>query len=271
MPKAIKGACPGIRRGNASRFPDRLLGVPEMVRKSIIILVCVIASGFPLKAKQDFERSYTLIPGRNIAINNRMGDIRVTGYKGEDIKIVAKIEGPDRDTIQIIDKSFGPRIDLFPISSKFKIDKTRVDFEVKVPESGKPVSLELKSGGGKIEVTDLSGNIVVNSFRGDVKIVNVQGNVYAHSVSGHMDVQIKGSQSRRWMKIDSGSGNISVTAPSDLDAWIEMSSNGELKTDYPIDIHKDRYRGYFARGKLGSGTQRIEISSNFGSASLLKK
>jgi hypothetical protein len=242
-----------------------------MMRNSIICLVCFMATGFLLKATEDFERSYTLIPGRHITIDNKIGDIKVTGYNGEEIKIFARKKGPDRDAIKIIDRNFGPKVELFSMFSEFNNSKTSVDFEVKVPKSNNTVSIELRSGSGKIEAADFSGSLVVHSFRGDVEIANVQGNVYVHSVSGHMDAKIKKSEGRRWMKFDSGSGNIKVTAPSDFEARIELRTTGNLKTEFPVDISQGRYGEHIARGQLGSGTQRIEISSVFGSVSLLKQ
>lgn len=242
-----------------------------MMQRCIAVLTCIFAAGLLLEAKQDFERSYTLVPGRYITINNIMGDIHVTGYEGETIRVTAKSEGPESDAIQVIEKNFGPKVELFPICSKFKSNKTKVDFEVKVPKSEKNISLELKSGSGKIEVADIEGNLVLNSFRGDIKVENIRGNVYAHTISGKLNALVKLSKGKRWLKFASVSGNISVTAPSDFDARVQMSTNGTLKTDFQLDTRKNRYGGQTARGKLGTGTQSIDISSVFGSVSLLKK
>lgn len=242
-----------------------------MTRKGAILLIGFIAVGVHLKATQDFEKNYPVTPGRHITVNNILGDISVSGYKGDQIKIIARRKGPDSEAIKIIDNSFGPRVELFPVTSKFKNSKTRVDFELKVPESGDGISLELKSGSGRIEVADINGNLVVNSLRGNVKVENIKGNIFAHSVSGDIDASIKKNGSERWMKFDSMSGNIKVTAPKDIDARVQISTSGTLKSDFSIPSRKNRYGGQFVRGKLGSGTQRIEISSVFGSVSLLKR
>ncbi|MEJ2111576.1 MAG: DUF4097 family beta strand repeat-containing protein, partial [Acidobacteriota bacterium] len=227
--------------------------------------------GLHIEATQDFEKIYPVTPAKHIIINNILGDISVSGYKGDQIKVIARKKGPDSEAIKIIDKSFGPRVELFPVVSNFKNNKTRVDFELKIPESGEGISLELKSGSGKIEVADINGNLVVNSFRGNVKVENIKGNILAHSVSGDIDASIKKNGSERWMKFDSMSGNIKVTAPKDIDARIQMSTSGTLKSDFSIQSRKNRYGGQFVRGKLGSGKQRIDISSVFGSVSLLKR
>jgi DUF4097 and DUF4098 domain-containing protein YvlB len=247
-------------------------GCRIMIRKSVIFLACILAAGFQLRATQDFEHSYTLTPGRNISIDNKMGDVKVTGYDGKDIKVSAFTKGPDKDSIKIVDKSFGPQIILFPVSSKLRSSETRVDFEVKVPSSAKLVFLRLKSGSGNIEVSDFSGRLTAESSRGNVKVVNVSGFVDARSISGDMNAEIKQAQGRNQMRFVSMSGDVKVTAPSDFEALVAMrSASGDLKTDFPIEIHKRRYGEHIASGKLGSGTQMLNISSISGNVSLLKK
>lgn len=243
-----------------------------MMRKSIVCLFCVIAAGVQLRATQDFERSYAVSPGAFLSINNKMGDIKVTVYEGKEIKVFAHTEGPDRNAVEIIENSFGKMIELRPISKKFKSNKTRVDFEVKVPESGRTVTIRLTSRSGKIEVSDFGGSLWARSTRGDVKVVNVQGNVFATSDSGNMDAEImKGQPGPRQIMLNSSSGNINVKVPSDFDAWVWMSTSGLLKTDLPISHSQGRYGIHTAHGKIGSGKQAIRIQSALGSVSLMKE
>ena len=243
-----------------------------MIRKAAVGLICIIATGIQLTAAQDFERTYDLVPGRDVTIDNKMGDVKVTGYDGEDIKVVARKEGPDKEDIEITEKNFGPRVLLFPRSSKFKSTNTRVDFEVKVPKSKGMVFMALKSGSGKIEVRDYNGWLVADSSRGESKFVNVKGHLYARSLSGSIYAEIDQSHDGSQMRFDSISGDIQVTAPPDLNALVAMkSASGDLETDFPIEIHQRRYRERTANGKLGSGSQMIWISSVSGSVSLMKK
>jgi hypothetical protein len=243
-----------------------------MIRKSLIGLICILAAGVQLRAAQDFERSYNLVPGRHITIDNKMGDIKVTGYDGEDIKVVARKEGPDQDEIEIVDRNFGPRVLLFPKVAKFKSTETKVNFEMKVPNDKAPVFVELKCGSGKIEVRDFNGWLVADSARGEARFINVKGSLYARSISGSIDAEIDQSEGRNQMRFDSMSGDICITAPPDFNAWVAMKSkSGDLETNFPLDIHKRRYGERTANGKLGSGMEMIWISSVSGSVSLMKK
>ena len=52
-----------------------------MIRKTVVGLICIIATGIQLRAAEDFERSYDLVPGRHIIIDNKMGDVKVSVYE----------------------------------------------------------------------------------------------------------------------------------------------------------------------------------------------
>jgi hypothetical protein len=241
------------------------------MRKSIIGVV--IAFTLLPAFAQDFRRNYTIRAGGQIVIGSRLGDVKVTGYTGESIEVVANKKGPDRDLIEIVDDSFGDRIELHTRYLQFGRGNARVDFEVLVPESVEYNFSRLSSFSGKVEVSDVVGRLRAESVRGDVEIRNVTGLVSAFSVSGNVRVDIDKVSGRSNMRFSSISGNIDVRAPGNLDALIDMSSeSGLLRTDFPIDVQELRYGpGRSARGKLGSGRQILRISSVSGQVSLLQK
>jgi DUF4097 and DUF4098 domain-containing protein YvlB len=303
-----------------------------MLQKSVIGLVLILAAGIQLKAEQDFERSYDFAPFREILIDNRLGDFKVTGYDGKEIKISASKRGSDKDSVEIVEKSFGHRIHISPEYPKFKKIETSVHFEVKVPNSMNLVPLkviaktqsrnikvptpkqpvlfklvmksksggieitdincfleahsesgdievkdsrgilEARSGSGDIDIVDYKGDLRAHSYRGNIKLVNVDGHVDARSQSGDMKAEIKQAQSNNQWKFSSISGDITVTAPKDLSAIVEMSSSGNLKSDFALDRSKRRYGENTAHGRLGSGGMRmIVMSSVSGSVSLMKE
>jgi DUF4097 and DUF4098 domain-containing protein YvlB len=74
------------------------------------------------------------------------------------------------------------------------------------------------------------------------------------------------------MRFTSISGNVSVKAPDNLDALIEMSTlSGTLSTDFPLEVQERRYGpGRSARGRLGTGAISIRITTVSGRVSLMK-
>jgi DUF4097 and DUF4098 domain-containing protein YvlB len=75
------------------------------------------------------------------------------------------------------------------------------------------------------------------------------------------------------MNFSSASGDVRVSMPSNLDADVSLSTvSGSVKTDFPIEIEKDRWgAGSRAKGKLGSGTRILKITSASGDVSLLRQ
>ncbi len=242
-----------------------------MMRKSLAGLAIVFS--IQLAFAQDFRKSYSISAGGQIMIANHLGDIKVTGYKGSSIEVVARKKGPDRDLIEIEDRSFGDRIDIHPGFLKPGQENCSVDFEVRVPKSIEYNFSRLWSFNGKVEVSNVTGRLRAESVRGDVKVKGVSGLVSASSLSGNVSVDIDQGSSRSNMRFSSISGNIDVRAPGNLDALIDMSSvSGLLRTDFPIEVQELRYGpGRSARGRLGSGTQILRISSVSGQVSLIRK
>ncbi len=223
---------------------------------------------------QDFQKTYDLSPTGQILIGNFLGDIKVTGYSGNKVEVKAYKKGPDRDAIQINDRSVGDRIELSAQYPPFYSGTSSVDFNIRVPNSIKCDFVGLSSFGGNIQVSDVSETLRARSIRGSVEVKDVQGTISASSVSGNVNVEIKSPQGESRMNIYSVSGNIDISAPANLDAAIDMSTvNGTLRTDFPIDIQERRYGpGRWARGTLGLGKQqKLRASSVSGRVSLIHK
>lgn len=232
-----------------------------------------LAFSFQLALAQDFQKSYTIAPGGQITIGNVLGDVKIKGYKGNSIEIVARKKGPESDQVEIHDHSIGDRIELHPVYPPFHTNETVVDFEVRVPESVAYNFSRIASFRGNVEVSHVIGRLRAESVRGNVLIKDVSGMVSASSMSGNVSVEIDQVHGRSNMRFSSISGNIDVRAPAGLDALIDMSSvSGLLKTDFPIEIQESRYGpGRTARGRLGDGKQVLFMRSVHGVVSLNQK
>lgn len=241
------------------------------LQRSLITFALALSAHLVLA--QDFHKSYPVSAGGQIIIGNARGNIKVTGYKGDSIEVLGFKKGPEHDAIEIGDNSSGDKIELFPKYPEHQPGGATVDFEIRVPLE-KPFNFtRLFSYAGNIEVSNVSGRIWVRSIRGKVAIKDVSGMVFASSVSGDVSAEIDQVQGQNNMRISSISGNIKVVVPQHLDALIDMqSSTGMLHSDLPIEIQEGRYGpGRTARGRLGSGTQILRVTSVSGNVNLLQK
>jgi hypothetical protein len=72
------------------------------------------------------------------------------------------------------------------------------------------------------------------------------------------------------MKFSSASGNVTVKAPSNLDAEVQMSTaSGSLRTNFPLTIEdRESGSGQKAHGRLGSGSCLLKLSTASGNVRL---
>ncbi len=242
-----------------------------MIRKSAVGVALLFT--IQLAFAQSFQKSYDLPASGQIFIDNFLGDIRVSGSAGKSIEVKAIRKGPETDSVQINDMSYGSRIQIMVRYPKEPGGTTIVDLEIKVPNTV-PFNFDrLTSFAGNVSVANIVGRLRAESVRGSVEIKDVRGLVSAFSVSGCVTADINKVQDPSNMRFRSISGDVAVSAPANLDALIFMSSDsGMLRSDFPIDIQERRYGpGREARGKIGSGKQVLWINSNSGRVSLIQK
>jgi DUF4097 and DUF4098 domain-containing protein YvlB len=221
-------------------------------------------------AGQDFQKSYRLGAGGDIRIGNVSGNVTIAGYDGDSVVVTAVKEGPDRDKVEIEDKSTGDRVDIgvrYPERCNCHVD---VRFEVKVPRSISYDFRHIASVSGDVEVSSVTGKLHASSVSGTVRVKDVSGSVSATAVSGNVEVDIDRLEGTENMKFTSVSGNVNVSLPSSLDAEIQMSSlSGSLKTDFPIEVKERRYGpGRSAQGRVGNGSRTLIVSTVSGGVSL---
>jgi hypothetical protein len=228
---------------------------------------------FQLAGANDFRRNYALVPGGQVFIENILGDIRVKGFKGDSIEIVGSRKGDGSDLIEVLDNSIGNRIEIRIRPTPFPGGNARIDFEVRVPNAVEYNFTRIFTFSGNVYIEGVTGRFRAESVRGSVTLKDVKGLVSAMSFSGNINVDIGKTQDRGNMMFSSISGSIDVSAPSDLDALVDIScSSGLLRTDFPLEIQELRYGpGRSARGRLGSGMQILHIRSVTGRVNLIKK
>ncbi|MFL6278215.1 MAG: DUF4097 family beta strand repeat-containing protein [Blastocatellia bacterium] len=222
-------------------------------------------------AAQDFQKSYKLGSGGQIHIGNVSGDVTVTGYDGDAVIVKGFKEGADRDRLDFEDLSSAGRVEVRALYPKRCDCEASIRFDVQVPRAVKYDFDHISSVSGNVKVSQVSGRVHATSVSGEVKVEGVSGSVTAKSVSGDVEVEINRLDgASEDMKFSSVSGNVNVRMPSEIDADVDMSSlSGGIHTDFPIEVTKERFGPRTsARGKLGNGSRRLQLSSVSGSLSL---
>jgi hypothetical protein len=243
--------------------------IKRLFRLSVVSAIIGLTFAVTASA-QDFEKSYRIGAGGQVSISNVSGDVIVTAYDGDAIIVRGIKKGRDRDRVEIEDRSSGGRVDVGARYPKECNCDASIRFEVQVPRSVSYNFDSISSVSGDVDVSGVTGRLRASAVSGDVRVKNVSGSASVNSVSGDVEVEVDRLDGSDDMKFSSVSGDVVVKMPSNLDAEIDISSlSGSIKTDFPIEVREERHgTRTYARGRLGSGSRRLNMSSVSGDLSL---
>ena len=132
-----------------------------------------------------------------------------------------------------------------------------VDLTITVPRQ---TSVRLRStNDGDIIVSNIEGEIDVNNTNGGVSVTNVAGSVVAHALNENVTVSLTRLNGKP-MAFSSLNGDIDVTLPADLKANLTVKSDGDVFSDFDVQVAASAPQQTVedARGKGGKYRVRIE-------------
>jgi lia operon protein LiaG len=72
------------------------------------------------------------------------------------------------------------------------------------------------------------------------------------------------------LSVETGSGDVAVTAPATLDAEVEIeTSSGDIESEFPLQV--TRHARDHLVGRIGSGKGRIAVETGSGDVRLIKR
>ncbi len=218
-----------------------------------------------------------------LRLYNHNGAITVEGYNGDVVEVNIKSKGNSKKQsrkhpgLRVIPKN---TIGISITEERNEIHITspnnnKRDYHIRVPFG---FSLQLSThNDGKIEVSDVIGELEINTHHNDIVLSNIGGSVIADTHHGKIIVTMSEIYSDTPMAFSSHHGNIEVSFPEALDAILKLkSSKGDIYTDFEMtrvnQKSKDEktgairtvYLGGWTKGQVGSGGPELLLSSFHG-------
>jgi DUF4097 and DUF4098 domain-containing protein YvlB len=133
-----------------------------------------------------------------------------------------------------------------------------IDVTITVPSHA---SLVLRSvNDGNIVVTGVDGDLDVNNTNGNVTLNNISGSALAHALNGRVVATFVHVTPQKAMAFSSMNGNIDVTFPADTKATVSLrSDNGEILTDFAIEMLPATQQGTVEDNRANGGTYRVKF------------
>lgn len=171
-------------------------------------------------AKDKIVKSYALTRDGRVTLQNIAGDIEVTSWKNDQVKITAMhAGGPKNDlneVVHITQTSGDIRINTRSNKSFgiFRSKLTSVRYELLIPES---THVKIETTSGNVNINDIGGGLDVETVSGDIKIFTAKKGVRSKTISG--DIYVKDIYGNTNLKTTSGDIRI-----HDLDGSLEAES-----------------------------------------------
>jgi hypothetical protein len=268
------------------------IGHERWLFKGLILggLVCSLAA-VPARA-DEWSKTYTLTGKPDLRVDTSDANIHVSTWDQNTIEAKVTTRGYKigEGGIRIEEHQTGDRVEIvvrFPHGG-FSIgwNDHRVDVNIQMPREGR---VDLRTGDGKIELSNFKGEMLLHSGDGSEEIVGVDGKLRALTGDGHIhangrfdELDLKtgdgrvdarataGSALAMGWRLESGDGTVTLEVPENLAADVDLhTGDGHIDLDMPITT-EGKIREGEVRGKLNGGGNLLVIHTGDGSIRLRK-
>jgi DUF4097 and DUF4098 domain-containing protein YvlB len=207
------------------------------VKKLLYCLALTAVFTMALSARAEtekVEKTFSAGKGGTLVIDSDVGSIEVGTWDKGEVYVSVKKQASSQKRLDGFEVQIEQKGNDIYIDGKNKgHNRVHVEFYVSVPRE---YNVDLKTGGGSIDVADINGNVKINTSGGSISIGNVEsGDINAHTSGGSIKVgDVIGK-----VKVDTSGGSIAIgnVAGGDVDAHTSGGSikvnnvDGNLKVD----------------------------------------
>ena len=225
----------------------------------------ISSSGSGMEAYADMR--ITVPRGREVAVHLAVGEVRVNNVDGDlriDVAAARVTSERTRGSLTLDTGSGG--VSVTDAQGEVNLDTGSGGVQV---NGIRGPSLKMDTGSGSITGGDIDvRELVADVGSGGIRLGRVRASrVSLESGSGGAEVELLSSVDE--MKVETGSGGVTLRVPASLDAEVDIETgSGGIDTDLPVKVTKWERR--HLTGTIGNGRGRIHIEAGSGSVRLVK-
>ena len=244
-------------------------------RAALAVALLAIATSALAQSERDFRWTGRVDAGQTLEIKNANGPILAELADGDEIEVVATLEGPRGDieevSIDVVEHDGGVTLcSIYPggwlrdnecapgrggrVGSSD--NDTTVTFRLRVPAGVRLVGVTMN---GRVDIDDLRSDVQVETMNGRMN-VSTTGWASAKTMNGAVEVTMGDVAGSGDIEVSSMNGAITVNLPRNASVDVSASTmNGSIDSDWPLEISGWlRNKG---RGQIGDGGRRLEMST----------
>ena len=266
------------------------------------IALLLLTAGTAQAADRSLDRTFTVAPGGSLVVSADGASVNVTSTDTDKVSVRMRVSSSEKDLADMtldatqkgneitatmrrpksggwfnlgswraessIEVTVPRRFDVNVKTGGGSIELRDTAGTVKLNTSGGDITAKnlngtvwLRTSGGGINVDKVRGDVDANTSGGDIQLFNIDGGIKGHTSGGNVRVTLAGAN--RGISATTSGGNVEVTLPRGTSGNVTAStSGGSVKTDIPVTttvIKEGRLDG-----TLNGGGQPIELRTSGG-------
>ena len=223
------------------------------------------ADNFPMR--EQFQRNYTLSPHARIRIENRYGDVCITGWDRDEVRIEAIKSAGDAGRLNdasIIVDATAERLVVRTQYAAESEEPASVEYRISVPRTANLDDIRLTNGA--LSIVGLAGAVKATSVNGNIKADRLEGKADLATVNGQVEAGFNRISASQPISLRSVNGRIVLSIPSGSGAQlIAQNRSGEIQTDFET---APQLTSHHLETVLGSGGPQILLHNITGGISI---
>jgi len=219
-----------------------------MTLRILIVSLFALALTIPTLADSRIEKTLSLAPGGRFVLDADSGSVSVAGSDQSGANIVIT---SNRDDLQNLfefkfeEDAGAVRVRAERRSSWGWFDSLNLHYEIRVPKS---VTLDIKTGGGGIELSSIAGDAELKTSGGSIQVSGLTGKLHAQTSGGH----VRAEEVQGDADLETSGGGIEADA---VDGALTARTSGG-------SIHIERVTGRVEAHTSGGGITAVLSKKN---------
>jgi hypothetical protein len=227
----------------------------------------------------EFRDSVDFAPGGTLSLENDYGDVRITGWDRDSVRVVAKTAAIESERSRSARESrvrdVTPRVEIREREDGLLIrtptfegpgDPPEVSYDLQVPSSVDLTGIRISEG--NLSISDVFGRLEASVDKGDLSVGNFSGSLQATVGTGDADVEVLDLREGDEITISTRRGDIVLRLEQGVGAIVEADApRGEVLSDF--DLGK-RLPASTVKGWIGQGGPSIILRASDGRIEIVR-
>jgi len=222
------------------------------------------------KLTEEFHHSYPLAAGGRIELENINGEVHITGWDQNEVKVDAVKYANTKERLEEAEIEVEASSDTVSIRTRYRDhdhtwnsdgwnNPASVEYTLMIPRNARLDRIELING--SLDLHQVAGEVRASCINGKLSAQGLQGQVRLETVNGRLEPQFDRLGSSP-IELSSVNGSVDLTLPSDAKAELEASTvSGGISNDFGLRVINHHWVGHELEGQLGGGGTRIKLSN----------